>query len=116
MTCSKPADICSVLNEFEAIQMVWRSHKSRFTRSRSLYPQTVSKNVKNLEEVCADSVGSAKDKRLCVYEPVGMPTKVLPITTRKSPWVLVEKVHTLGIDLSYVFTRDLSTSSAPLMW
>ena len=35
--------------------------------------------------VCADLVRGAKDKRLRVKGPVRMPTKVLLITTRKSP-------------------------------
>lgn len=35
--------------------------------------------------VCADLVRGAKDKRLRVKGPVRMPTKVLHITTRKSP-------------------------------
>ncbi|KAL3360957.1 hypothetical protein AABB24_014063, partial [Solanum stoloniferum] len=52
-------------------------HKIRITLS--------SKNVKNLEKVCADLVRGAKDKRLKVKGPVRMPTKVLNITTRKSP-------------------------------
>ncbi|KAK3220943.1 hypothetical protein Dsin_014913 [Dipteronia sinensis] len=52
-------------------------HKIRITLS--------SKNVKNLEKVCADLVCGAKDKRLLVKGPVRMPTKVLHITIRKSP-------------------------------
>ncbi|KAI4332010.1 hypothetical protein L6164_016953 [Bauhinia variegata] len=52
-------------------------HKIRITLS--------SKHVKNLEKVCADLVRGAKDKRLRVKGPVRMPTKVLNITTRKSP-------------------------------
>ncbi|XP_010276816.1 PREDICTED: 40S ribosomal protein S20-2 isoform X2 [Nelumbo nucifera] len=52
-------------------------HRIRITLS--------SKNVKNLEKVCADLVRGAKDKRLRVKGPVRMPTKVLHITTRKSP-------------------------------
>ncbi|KAB1208175.1 40S ribosomal protein S20-1 [Morella rubra] len=52
-------------------------HKIRITLS--------SKNVKNLEKVCTDLVRGAKDKRLRVKGPVRMPTKVLNITTRKSP-------------------------------
>ncbi|KAM7272449.1 hypothetical protein ACFE04_027112 [Oxalis oulophora] len=52
-------------------------HKIRITLS--------SKNVKNLEKVCADLVRGARDKRLRVKGPVRMPTKVLKITTRKSP-------------------------------
>ena len=35
--------------------------------------------------VCADLVRGATDKRLRVKGPVRMPTKVLHITTRKSP-------------------------------
>eukprot|EP00199_Chlamydomonas_sp_CCMP681_P004984 CAMPEP_0119104460 /NCGR_PEP_ID=MMETSP1180-20130426/2664_1 /TAXON_ID=3052 ORGANISM="Chlamydomonas cf sp, Strain CCMP681" /NCGR_SAMPLE_ID=MMETSP1180 /ASSEMBLY_ACC=CAM_ASM_000741 /LENGTH=127 /DNA_ID=CAMNT_0007089225 /DNA_START=74 /DNA_END=457 /DNA_ORIENTATION=- len=42
-----------------------------------------SKNVKNLEKVCADLIKGAKDKKLKVKGPVRMPTKVLRITTRK---------------------------------
>ncbi|PIA35753.1 hypothetical protein AQUCO_03500246v1 [Aquilegia coerulea] len=52
-------------------------HRIRITLS--------SKNVKNLEKVCADLVRGAKDKQLRVKGPVRMPTKVLNITTRKSP-------------------------------
>ena len=44
-----------------------------------------SRNVKNLEKVCADLIKGAKDKRLKVKGPVRLPTKVLRITTRKSP-------------------------------
>ncbi|KAI7840626.1 hypothetical protein COHA_005648 [Chlorella ohadii] len=44
-----------------------------------------SKNVKSLEKVCADLVRGAKEKQLKVKGPVRMPTRVLKITTRKSP-------------------------------
>jgi small subunit ribosomal protein S20e len=44
-----------------------------------------SRNVKNLEKVCADLIRGAKDKRLKVKGPVRMPTKVLKLTVRKSP-------------------------------
>ena len=44
-----------------------------------------SRNVKNLEKVCTDLIKGAKDKQLKVKGPVRMPTKVLRITTRKSP-------------------------------
>ncbi|KAK8485947.1 hypothetical protein V6N13_026870 [Hibiscus sabdariffa] len=74
-------------------------HKIRITLS--------SKNGKNLEKVCADLVRGAKDKRLRVKGPVRMPTKVLHITTRKSPcgegtntWDRFElRVHKRVIDL-----------------
>ncbi|KAL3678230.1 hypothetical protein R1sor_021186 [Riccia sorocarpa] len=74
-------------------------HRIRITLS--------SKNVKNLEKVCADLIKGAKDKRLKVKGPVRMPTKVLRITTRKSPcgegtntWDRFElRVHKRVIDL-----------------
>ncbi|KAG0494326.1 hypothetical protein HPP92_005320 [Vanilla planifolia] len=76
-----------------------QEHRIRITLS--------SKNVKNLEKVCADLVKGAKDKRLTVKGPVRMPTKVLHITTRKSPcgegtntWDRFElRVHKRLIDL-----------------
>ncbi|KAL2642093.1 hypothetical protein R1flu_009680 [Riccia fluitans] len=74
-------------------------HRIRITLS--------SKNVRNLEKVCADLIKGAKDKRLKVKGPVRMPTKVLRITTRKSPcgegtntWDGFElRVHKRVIDL-----------------
>lgn len=39
----------------------------------------------HLAAVCADLIKGAKDKQLKVKGPVRMPTKVLRITTRKSP-------------------------------
>ena len=44
-----------------------------------------SRNVKNLETVCANLKRGALDKKLKVSGPVRMPTKKLRITTRKSP-------------------------------
>merc|ERR1711874_481921 len=44
-----------------------------------------SRNVKSLEKVCADLIRGAKDKELKVKGPLRMPTKVLRITTRKTP-------------------------------
>ncbi|KAK2152857.1 hypothetical protein LSH36_316g06042 [Paralvinella palmiformis] len=44
-----------------------------------------SRNVKSLEKVCADLITGAKDKNLKVKGPVRMPTKILRITTRKTP-------------------------------
>ena len=74
-------------------------HRIRITLS--------SKNVKNLEKVCADLVRGAKEKKLKIKGPVRMPTKVLHITTRKSPcgegtntWDRFElRVHKRVIDL-----------------
>jgi len=44
-----------------------------------------SRNVKNLEKVCSALIKGAKDEKLKVKGPVRLPTKVLRITTRKSP-------------------------------
>ncbi|KAJ3265587.1 gamma-tubulin [Chytriomyces hyalinus] len=66
-----------------------------------------SRNVKNLEKVCSDLINRAKDKQLKVKGPVRMPTKVLRITTRKTPngegsktWDRFElRIHKRLIDL-----------------
>ena len=44
-----------------------------------------SRNVKNLEKVCADLIRGAKEKRLKVKGPVRLPTKTLRVTPRKAP-------------------------------
>merc|ERR1712008_457360 len=44
-----------------------------------------SGNVNSLEKVCSELVRGAKDKQLKVKGPVRMPTKILRITTRKTP-------------------------------
>merc|ERR550514_1365792 len=61
-----------------------------------------SRNVKNLEKVCADLIKGAKDKR-----PVRLPTKILRLCVRKSPcgegtntWDRFEmRIHKRLIDL-----------------
>ena len=66
-----------------------------------------SRNVKSLEKVCADLIKGAKDQKLKVKGPVRLPTKVLKITTRKSPcgegsktWDRFEmRIHKRLIDL-----------------
>ena len=66
-----------------------------------------SRNVKNLEKVCADLKKGALDKKLSVSGPVRMPTKILRITTRKAPsgegtntWDRFEmRIHKRIIDL-----------------
>ncbi|KAG2604010.1 40S ribosomal protein S20 [Panicum virgatum] len=80
-------------------------HRIRITLS--------SRNVKNLEKVCGDLVKGAKGKQLRLKGPVRMPTKVLHITTRKSPcgegtntWDRFEmRIHKRVIDL--VSTPDV---------
>jgi len=74
-------------------------HRIRITLS--------SRNVRNLEKVCADLIRGAKEKQLKVKGPVRMPTKVLRITTRKTPngegsktWDRFEmRIHKRLIDL-----------------
>ncbi|PPR07756.1 hypothetical protein CVT24_003705 [Panaeolus cyanescens] len=74
-------------------------HKIRITLTSS--------NVKNLEKFSNDLINRAKDKQLRVKGPVRLPTKVLKITTRKTPcgegsktWDRYElKVHKRLIDL-----------------
>merc|ERR1712137_972992 len=66
-----------------------------------------SRNVKNLEKVCADLIKGAKDQKLKVSGPVRLPTKHLKITTRKTPcgegsktWDRFEmRIHKRLIDL-----------------
>jgi len=52
-------------------------HKIRITLTSS--------NVANLEKFCRDLINRAKDKDLRVKGPIRLPTKVLRITTRKTP-------------------------------
>merc|ERR1712232_21342 len=66
-----------------------------------------SRNVANIEKVCADLKKVALDKKLHVSGPVRMPTKKLTITTRKAPsgegtntWDRFEmRIHKRLIDL-----------------
>merc|ERR1711879_792963 len=66
-----------------------------------------SRNVRNLEKVCSELVRGAKDQNLKVKGPVRLPTKVLRITTRKTPcgegsktWDRFEmRIHKRLIDL-----------------
>jgi len=44
-----------------------------------------SQNVPSLENVCLKLINGAKEKNLVVKGPVRMPTKILRITTRKTP-------------------------------
>lgn len=66
-----------------------------------------STNVKSLEKVCTDLKKKATDKNLKVKGPVRLPTKILRLTTRKSPcgegtntWDRFEmRIHKRIIDL-----------------
>mmetsp|Transcript_2674 Transcript_2674/g.3881 ORF Transcript_2674/g.3881 Transcript_2674/m.3881 type:complete len:126 (-) Transcript_2674:103-480(-) len=76
------------------------THRIRITLS--------SRNVKNLEKVCADLIRRTKEQKLDVKGPVRLPTKILRITTRKSPcgegtntWDRFEmRIHKRIIDLT----------------
>eukprot|EP01083_Nonionella_stella_P256416 878899_1 len=84
--------------QFEADDQA-RFHRIRITLT--------SRNVKNLEKVCADLKRGAVDKSLQVAGPIRLPTKVLRLTTRKSPcgegtntWDRFEmRIHKRIIDL-----------------
>jgi len=66
-----------------------------------------SRKVKELERVCRDLINGAKSKNCNVQGPVRLPTKVLRITTRKTPcgegtktWDRFEmRIHKRLIDL-----------------
>jgi small subunit ribosomal protein S20e len=66
-----------------------------------------SRKVKELERVCKDLINGARAKQCSVSGPVRLPTKVLRITTRKTPcgegsktWDRLEmRIHKRLIDL-----------------
>ena len=83
-----------------------------------------SRNVRNLEKVCAELVTRAKTQNLTVRGPVRMPTKTLRITTRKTPcgegsktWDRFQmRIHKRVIDLespSEIVKRITSISIEP---
>jgi len=75
-------------------------HKIRITLT--------SRNVKSLEKVCTELIDRAKSKELRVKGPVRLPTKILKISTRKTPcgegsktWDMFEmRIHKRLIDLN----------------
>ncbi|KAF9516987.1 hypothetical protein BS47DRAFT_1326909 [Hydnum rufescens UP504] len=76
-----------------------QKHKIRITLTSS--------NVTNLEKFAGDLINRAKDKDIRVKGPIRLPTKVLRITTRKTPcgegsktWDKFEmKIHKRLVDL-----------------
>mmetsp|Transcript_34727 Transcript_34727/g.68104 ORF Transcript_34727/g.68104 Transcript_34727/m.68104 type:complete len:115 (-) Transcript_34727:1364-1708(-) len=66
-----------------------------------------SRKVKSLEKICNEIINKGKDKNLKIKGPIKIPTKILKITTRKSPcgegtntWDLFElRIHKRLIDL-----------------
>lgn len=62
--------------------------KSKSTSSDEIHRIRItltSTDVKSLEKVCTDLKSAATAKELKVAGPVRLPTKILRITTRKSP-------------------------------
>ncbi|KAF8630217.1 hypothetical protein AX15_003043 [Amanita polypyramis BW_CC] len=86
--------------EYDATGAPVPVHKIRITLTSS--------NVKNLEKFSSDLINRANDKQVRVKGPVRLPTKVLKITTRKTPcgegsktWDRYElKIHKRLIDLN----------------
>lgn len=72
-----------------------------------------SRKIKSLEKICKNIINKGKEKNLKIKGPVKIPTKILKITTRKSPcgegtntWDLFElKIHKRLIDL--FSTKDI---------
>jgi small subunit ribosomal protein S20e len=66
-----------------------------------------SRKIKSLEKICNNIIEKGKDKNLKVKGPIKIPTKILKITTRKSPcgegtntWDMFElRIHKRVIDL-----------------
>ncbi|KAG3250733.1 hypothetical protein PI124_g4631 [Phytophthora idaei] len=94
------SSIMSLVNKPKTVEAEeTRIHRIRITLT--------SRNVKNLEKVCADLKRGAVDKNLKVSGPVRLPTKILRLTTRKSPcgegtntWDRLEmRIHKRIIDL-----------------
>mmetsp|Transcript_63287 Transcript_63287/g.175026 ORF Transcript_63287/g.175026 Transcript_63287/m.175026 type:complete len:116 (+) Transcript_63287:127-474(+) len=77
------------------------------SRVRRIRITLTSRNVKNLEKVCADLKRGARNESLTVKGPVRLPTKTLRLTVRKSPsgegtntWDRFEmRIHKRIIDL-----------------
>ena len=98
---NKSANPLSVVMSYkkEGLQEEAQIHKIRITLT--------SRNVKSLEKVCGDLIRRAKESSLKVKGPVRMPTKILKITTRKTPcgegsktWDRYEmRIHKRVIDL-----------------
>ncbi|CAG5130551.1 unnamed protein product, partial [Candidula unifasciata] len=78
-----------------------------------------SRVVKSLEKVCADLIKGAKEKNLKVKGPVRMPTKILRITTRKTPcgesskiWDRYQlRIHKRIIDLHSEIVKQITSIS-----
>merc|ERR1712003_409067 len=81
-----------------------------------------SRNVANLEKVCADLKKASLDQKLQVSGPVRLPTKKLKITTRKAPsgegtntWDCFEmRIHKRLIDLHALSDVVKQITSIPI--
>ncbi|KAF4556323.1 40S ribosomal protein S20-like protein [Elsinoe fawcettii] len=91
-------------------------HKIRITLT--------SRKVQSLEKVCTELIDRAKGKDLRVKGPVRLPTKVLKISTRKTPngegsktWDMFEmKIHKRLIDLAWGFIEDEAHGKERIGW
>lgn len=89
----------SAINKEKAQTQPEEVHKIRITLT--------STKVKQLEKVCSNIVNNTKELQIVKKGPVRMPTKVLKITTRKTPngegsktWDAYEmRIHKRVIDL-----------------
>ncbi len=88
-----------VAQDKKGVEQEAKIHRIRITLT--------SRNVKSLEKVCSDLITRSKESNLKVKGPVRLPTKVLRITTRKTPcgegsktWDRYEmRIHKRLIDL-----------------
>ncbi|KAA8634316.1 hypothetical protein SMACR_05897 [Sordaria macrospora] len=99
-TISTPVKMSSYNKDQKDFGEAPKVHRVRITLT--------SKKVQALEKVCSELVERAKSKELRVKGPVRLPTKILKITTRKTPcgegsktWDLFEmRIHKRLIDLT----------------
>lgn len=96
---STTSNMSAPINKEKVQEQAQEIHKIKITLT--------STKVKALEKVCANIVKNANDNQVVKKGPVRMPTKVLKITTRKTPngegsktWDAYEmRIHKRVIDL-----------------
>ncbi len=89
--------------------ILWTLHQiSTFNHIIQILPDIICLALLTFPSVCSDLINRAKDKDLQVKGPVRLPTKILRITTRKTPcgegsktWDRYEmRIHKRLIDLN----------------
>ena len=103
-----------LIHNLSSIQSAYKDQKAVVADESSIHRIRItltSRTVKSLEKVCNDLIKGAKEKDLKVKGPVRMPTKILRITTRKTPcgegsktWDRFQ-VGFLSIGLEYLTTQ-----------